>query len=69
MAIKTLSELTAELGSRYALVVATSKRARQLIDNPELMEGKKGKAVSIAMDELRHGKIELTNLPNGRNND
>lgn len=68
MAKKTLGELTNEIGSRYALVVATSKRARQLIDNPDLMEGKKGKAVSIAMDELCKGEIEISNLPNGKEN-
>jgi DNA-directed RNA polymerase subunit omega len=48
-------------GSRYSIVVATSKRARQLIDHDEpLVEtGKDSKPVSIAVDELYHEKIKI----------
>ena len=47
--------------SRYSLVIATSKRARQLIDgDPALVPAKSGeKPLSIAIDELNSGKIKI----------
>ena len=46
--------------SRYSIVVATSKRARQLIDGEEpLVAGSNGKKpLSIAIDELYHQKVK-----------
>ena len=48
------------VNSRYSIVLATSKRARQLIDgvDSELMaEGKK--PLSVAVEEVYKGKIKI----------
>ena len=47
--------------SRYSIVVAASKRARQLIDGEEpLVAGSNGKKpLSIAIDELYHQKVKI----------
>lgn len=46
--------------SRYSVVMATSRRARQLIDGEEpLVDGKDRKPLSIAVDELSKGKITV----------
>ena len=48
------------VNSRYSIVLATSKRARQLIDgeDSELMaEGKK--QLSVAVEEVYKGKIKI----------
>lgn len=49
------------VNSRYSIVLATSKRARQLIDGEmPLVEVHKGeKPLSIAIDELNQGKIKI----------
>lgn len=50
------------LGSRYTIVIATSKRARQLVDHAEplIAKVKVDKPVSIAINELYEGKIKVT---------
>lgn len=46
--------------SRYTIVLATSKRARQLIDGAKpLTELEVNKPVSIAVKELMEGNIKL----------
>jgi DNA-directed RNA polymerase subunit omega len=47
--------------SRYSIVIATSKRARQLIDGEEPMTaGEEGKKpLSVAIDELYQGKVKI----------
>ena len=53
--------------SRYTVVIATSKRARQLIDGDESMADIKvnsNKPVSIAVEEIREGKITV--VPEGQ---
>ncbi len=47
--------------SRYSIVLATSKRAREIIAGDEpLIEGAKGmKPLSIAVEELYEGKIKI----------
>ena len=47
--------------SRYSVVLATSKRARQLIAGElPLVETKEGeKPLSIAIDELNRGKLKI----------
>ena len=47
--------------SRYSIVVATSKRARQLIDGEDpMVAGAAGKKpLSIAIDELYHQKVKI----------
>lgn len=48
------------LDSRYSLVIATAKRARLLIDGePQLAKVKSNKPVSIAVQEMNNGKIEV----------
>lgn len=52
---------TMMLNSRYSLVLATSKRARQLIAGSEpLVDGAAGKKpLAIAIDELYKGKVKI----------
>lgn len=48
------------VNSRYSIVLATSKRARQLIDGVESMsEGDCPKPLSQAIDELYNSKIRI----------
>ncbi len=48
------------VNSRYSIVMATSKRARQIISGDEpLVEGKERKALSVAVEELNQGKIKI----------
>ena len=52
---------TMMLNSRYSLVLATSKRARQLIAGAEpLVSGTAGKKpLAIAIDELYKGQVQI----------
>ncbi len=54
-------DTTMSLNSRYSLVLAASKRARQLIAGSKpLVEGAAGKKpLSIAIDELYKGKVKI----------
>ena len=46
--------------SRYSIVIATSKRARQIIDgDPAYVEGKGKKPLSVAVEELYEGKVKI----------
>lgn len=49
------------LGSRYTIVIAAAKRARQLVDHakPLVNDTKVDKPVSIAINELYQGKIKV----------
>ncbi|MDO5335842.1 MAG: DNA-directed RNA polymerase subunit omega [Eubacteriales bacterium] len=49
------------VNSRYSLVLATSKRARQIIGGSEpLVPGAAGKKpLSVAIDELYKGKVRI----------
>ncbi|MCH5256079.1 MAG: DNA-directed RNA polymerase subunit omega [Lachnospiraceae bacterium] len=51
------------VSSRYSIVMATSKRARQLISGDEaLIEGYEGKKpLSVAVEELDQAKIKILN--------
>lgn len=49
---------TPVVNSRYSIVMATSKRARQIIANRDsLVPGKK--PLSIAVDELNQGAVKI----------
>ena len=51
---------TPVVNSRYSIVMATSKRARQLIANAEPKVSAAGKkALSIAVEELANEKIHI----------
>jgi len=49
------------ISSRYSIVMATSRRARQLIagDEPLVRVKAKEKPLSIAVDELNQGQIQI----------
>ena len=48
------------VNSRYSIVIAASKRARQIIAGEEPLVPAKGrKPLSIAVDELNQGKIKI----------
>jgi DNA-directed RNA polymerase subunit omega len=48
------------VNSRYSIVLATSKRARQLIDGAEpLSDAPCNKPLSIAVQELYKGKVKI----------
>ena len=63
-----LSTLVDKVDSKYSLVVAVSKRARQLINGDEsLVEGNSLKPVSIAIQEFSEGKILCYRPEKGNN--
>lgn len=48
------------VNSRYSIVMATSKRARQIISGDEPLVASNGKnPLSVAVDELNQGKIKI----------
>lgn len=48
------------VNSRYSIVMATSKRARQLISGEEpLVAGKDKKPLSVAIEELNQSQIKI----------
>ena len=48
------------VNSRYSIVMATAKRARQIIAGDEpLVTAKVDKPLSIAVEELHQGKIKI----------
>ncbi|MBQ7954365.1 MAG: DNA-directed RNA polymerase subunit omega [Lachnospiraceae bacterium] len=50
------------VSSRYSIVMATSKRARQIISGSEpLVDGDGKKPLSIAVEELNQGQIKILN--------
>lgn len=53
------------VNSRYSIVMATSKRARQIIaGDDELVDGKGKKPLSVAVEELNQGKIKILSEEN-----
>lgn len=52
---------TKVVNSRYSIVLATSKRARQIIDGDEpMVDAKAGaKPLSVAIDELNNEKLKI----------
>lgn len=49
------------VNSRYSIVMATSKRARQIISGEEALVNSKNtsKPLSLAVEELNQGKIKI----------
>ena len=48
------------VASRYSIVMATAKRARQIIaGNEPLVNGKGKKPLSVAVEELNESKIKI----------
>ncbi|HHV93287.1 MAG TPA: DNA-directed RNA polymerase subunit omega [Firmicutes bacterium] len=53
-----IEQLLDRVESRYTLVVATAKRARQLLDGSEpLVDANSTKPVTVALWEIGEGKI------------
>ena len=52
---------TPVINSRYSIVMATAKRARQIVDGDEpLIDDAEGeKPLSVAVEELNQGKIRI----------
>ena len=58
------TEKNDEVTSRYTIVIAAAKRARQLIDGDSPMVGEiQGKPLSTAVEEIADGKIQV--VPEG----
>lgn len=52
--------------SRFTLVVASAKRARQILSGAKLkIETKHHKPVTIALDELKAGKVQWIHTKEG----
>ena len=53
-----IDEICEKVDSRYTLVVASAKRARELIDGSKpLVDPKDRKPVSVAVDEINRGLL------------
>ncbi|MDA3845477.1 MAG: DNA-directed RNA polymerase subunit omega [Vallitaleaceae bacterium] len=48
-----------QLRSRYSIVIATAKRARQLVDGDEPLVKRLPRSLSTAVMELYEGKIDI----------
>lgn len=56
----TVTQLLTKAENRYALVIATSKRARQLAQGAEPLTDKKEESpVTLAADEIAEGKVTI----------
>lgn len=56
----TVAELLTKSKNRFELVIATSKRARQLSDGEEpLTDSDDVSKVSLAADEIAEGKVKI----------
>lgn len=62
----SLDILLSKVDSKYTLVVATAKRARELMEQPEFEEVYQGeKPVSMALDEIANGKFRFERTREG----
>ncbi len=58
----TVKELLEHAENRYALVIATSRRARQIAKGEEVLTDVEDKSpVTIAANEIAEGKVEICN--------
>lgn len=56
----SIDDLWEKVGSKYALCIMASKRARQLVDHaPALVESDSNKPVSIALKEIGEGLVTI----------
>ena len=62
----SMDQLLRHVDSKYTMVVAAAKRARQLLDGkPPLIEPRSTKPVSIALEELAAGKLQYRRTRQG----
>lgn len=60
-----ITELVKKTGSRYALVIETAKRTRQLVEGAQkLSDVKTSKDVTVAVNEIYEGKVEAVEKKN-----
>ena len=60
MIYPSVSDLVEKTGSRYALVIATAKRAREIAEGDDvLVECDSKKPVTIALNEIHSGAVEV----------
>lgn len=56
----SVTELLTKAKNRYELVIATSKRARQIAEGAEVKTAvKEESAVTLAANEIAEGKVEI----------
>lgn len=56
----TTAQLLTKVDNRYKLVIATSKRARQIAEGSQMLVDTDDESpVSIAADEIMEGKVEI----------
>lgn len=56
----TTAELLEKVDSKFRLVIATAKRARQIADGDEkLTEADEESPVTLAANEISEGKVEI----------
>lgn len=56
----TLKDLTSKSGSKFALVIATASRARQILEGaPVLTKVKEESAVTLAANEIMEGAVKI----------
>lgn len=59
----SVNDLLKKTDNRYSLVIATSKRAREIIQEQSEAEGEPAnKPLSIAIDEFYHDKYDVVKL-------
>lgn len=62
----SLDILLSKVDSKYTLVVATAKRARALMEDPDFEETSNGvKPVSVALGEISDGKYRFERTREG----
>ena len=62
----TIDELLTKADSKYSLVCAAAKRAREIVDGAEpLNSGEKKKPVTIALQEIGEDKIKYEQTTEG----
>jgi len=60
MIYPSADELEKRVGSKYSLVIAVAKRAKQLREGaPKLVESKSTNPITIALEEIACGKIKI----------
>lgn len=63
----TVNELLKHIENRYALVIATSKRAREIANGDQPLVNVEDKSpVTIAANEIKEGKVYIESIENAQ---
>ncbi len=66
MIYPSIDDLVKRVDSKYTLVIAAAKRARQILDgSPIMVETDSTKDVTIALEEVSQGKLEYEKTKEG----